>query len=198
MNFSSVKGRFDIHSLFPNKKLIGAEIGVEWGEYSEYLLSTGFFEKFFSIDDWNTEFYDTLDNHNRPLTLDKENPAYLYTLKRLGKFNESTVIREKSSMAVNLFDDNYFDFIYIDSNHTYENVIKDLESWWPKLKDGGMFCGDDYYNGNHGVDWAGKQYTCYFDVKKAVDNFSKIVKKTVNLIPKLENKNKYPNWVIIK
>lgn len=36
------------------------------------------------------------------------------------------------------------DVVYIDGDHSYEAVLKDLESWYPKLKEGGFLCGHDY------------------------------------------------------
>ena len=41
--------------------------------------------------------------------------------------------------------DNFFDYIYIDAEHTYEAVKKDLRAWYPKLKKNGTLFGDDYY-----------------------------------------------------
>ena len=38
----------------------------------------------------------------------------------------------------------YFDWIYIDGNHTYEYVKQDLEGYRPKVKPGGYMAGDDY------------------------------------------------------
>lgn len=46
--------------------------------------------------------------------------------------------------AESYYPDGFFDFVYIDADHTHEAVAADLEAWWPKLKDGGLFCGDDY------------------------------------------------------
>jgi hypothetical protein len=40
--------------------------------------------------------------------------------------------------------DGYFDWIYVDALHTYEAVRDDLAAWWPKLRVGGLFSGDDY------------------------------------------------------
>jgi len=53
------------------------------------------------------------------------------------------VIGKSPEYAEN-FENNYFDFIYIDGDHLYESVIADLKGWWPKLKDGGIMAGDDY------------------------------------------------------
>ena len=44
----------------------------------------------------------------------------------------------------NLFKDNSYDFIYIDADHKYESVIKDVELYLPKLKKGGIIGGHDY------------------------------------------------------
>jgi len=35
------------------------------------------------------------------------------------------------------------DFIYIDGNHEYEYVKKDIEMYWHKIKDGGIMAGHD-------------------------------------------------------
>jgi len=44
------------------------------------------------------------------------------------------------------YPDEFFDFIYIDADHTYEGVKRDLKDWYPKMKAGGVFCGHDYVN----------------------------------------------------
>jgi|SRR3990172_2726393 len=42
------------------------------------------------------------------------------------------------------FPDQYFDFIYIDGDHRLGAVRKDIEIWWPKIRIGGILCGDDF------------------------------------------------------
>jgi hypothetical protein len=41
---------------------------------------------------------------------------------------------------------NDIDFIYIDGNHAYEYVKKDVELYYPKLKSGGILGGHDFVN----------------------------------------------------
>ena len=107
MKTSHIKSRNELHLLLDDKNLIGVEIGVEYGSYSEYLLNTGIFKKLYSIDDWDNEFYDTVDENNEPLRIHSRNLAYLDTIKKLNKFDSSKIIREKSEIAVNLLFLNY-------------------------------------------------------------------------------------------
>ena len=54
------------------------------------------------------------------------------------------IVRDYSVNAAKMFDNEYFDFVYLDGDHGYEAVLKDLEVWYPKLKKYGVMCGDDY------------------------------------------------------
>ena len=44
------------------------------------------------------------------------------------------------------FEDGSVDFVFIDADHTYESVVKDINAWLPKVKKGGMISGHDYLN----------------------------------------------------
>ena len=53
--------------------------------------------------------------------------------------------------AADQFSDDTVDFCYVDAGHSYEAVTNDLTAWWPKLRPGSMFAGDDYTKGYPGV-----------------------------------------------
>ena len=62
-----------------------------------------------------------------------------------------TVIANDSLSEVAKYPDNHFDIVYIDAAHEYEPVKADIDAWLPKVKVGGIICGDDYVAGWPGV-----------------------------------------------
>jgi predicted O-methyltransferase YrrM len=53
-------------------------------------------------------------------------------------------IKMPSVQAAMQFEDNTFDLVFIDANHTYPAVVNDLKAWIPKVKPGGIIAGHDY------------------------------------------------------
>jgi Methyltransferase domain len=49
-----------------------------------------------------------------------------------------------SDDAVSTIDDGSLDFIFIDGNHSYEYVYRDVNNYYSKVKVGGIFAGHDY------------------------------------------------------
>jgi hypothetical protein len=57
---------------------------------------------------------------------------------------KTSVHRMSTVEAAKKFDDCSVDFIWVDAGHEYEDVMADLEAWWPKLKVQGIIGGDDF------------------------------------------------------
>jgi hypothetical protein len=55
-------------------------------------------------------------------------------------------LKISSLSAASKFKDKSIDFVYIDASHEYLDVIKDIKSWMPKVKPGGIIAGHDYAN----------------------------------------------------
>ena len=64
-------------------------------------------------------------------------------LKKLGIYFYVHVINANSDDIFEQIYDNSIDFMFIDGDHRYSQVKKDLDNWWPKIKPGGIFCGHD-------------------------------------------------------
>lgn len=58
------------------------------------------------------------------------------------------VIKSDSIIALSQFPDKYFDWIYLDSSHSYEHTKRELEIAQHKIKPDGLICGHDYTLGN--------------------------------------------------
>ena len=75
----------------------------------------------------------------------KDNKLYEIFSKNIDPIKAHiTPIQGDSADSSKHFDDQSVDFVYIDADHQYESVKKDLESWYPKIKQGGILGGDDY------------------------------------------------------
>ena len=53
-------------------------------------------------------------------------------------------MKMSSKEAASNFEDRSISFLMIDASHKYEDVVEDIEAWFPKLKLGGIISGDDY------------------------------------------------------
>lgn len=161
------------------------EIGVETGDYSEVILKNGRFSTVYSIDSWlefDREVYKDMNN----VPQKEQDKRYRFVLKRLRKFGKkSSVLRVVSEQASVLFKDDTLDFIYVDANHSYGACKKDIELWWPKLREGGIFAGHDFLDG--------KLPTGNFGVKSAVEEFMKRNEQEVFVIP-----DQWPSWYLVK
>lgn len=65
--------------------------------------------------------------------------------KKLLEGEPNVVLRRlTSSQGAKLHEDESLDMVFIDANHSYEEVKKDIELWLPKIKKGGILAGHDY------------------------------------------------------
>lgn len=70
---------------------------------------------------------------------------------RFQKEIENKIILLESGFSTEIathFPDNYFDWIYIDTDHSYETTAAELRLYLPKMKSGGIIAGHDFIIGN--------------------------------------------------
>lgn len=162
--------RLELTSYFEQHRQLnkGVEVGSYKGEFAKEILKK-WNGKLYLIDIWNNHSFNQDD--------------YINIIKNCTdniSSNEERcfMIRSTSSNAVELFNDQSLDFVYIDANHKYEYVKQDLELWFPKLRKGGVFAGHDYLkmdwdNQEDKHIWIGDTYSGEYGVNPAVDEFCK-------------------------
>jgi len=154
MHFYEIPGYFGYAKLYeeiiiniPENETI-IEIGSYFGRSTSYLLSLA--NKLnkkvniISIDTFEGSEEHEQKNFYKDFILNIQNLNLRYPL---------TVLKGKNSDICNFIPDKSVYCVMIDASHDYENVKLDINNWLPKVKSGGLLCGDDY-------DWEG--------VKKAV------------------------------
>jgi len=121
------------------KNGIVAELGVNKGDFSEEILEISKPQKFHLVDAWGSERYH--------LGLRKVIESKFQGQIALGKL----IINQglSTDMAAK-FQDSYFDWIYIDTDHSYEVTKAELQSYKAKMNVGGIIAGHDYTQGNWG------------------------------------------------
>ena len=68
----------------------------------------------------------------------------LHNIEFSGHQQKSIIHEKDSNDAVNDFEDESLDFIFMDTYMNLEQAKKDLNSWYPKVKKGGIFSGHDW------------------------------------------------------
>ncbi|HEV2817558.1 MAG TPA: class I SAM-dependent methyltransferase [Allosphingosinicella sp.] len=148
--------------FFP-KGAVGAEIGVAEGAYSAAILAAAQPAELHLIDPWShLEPGSDLLEGGRLLTgidaaraqgdafeAPPPNPRgdedHARVAARFEGDARVRLHRQYSYKAAAGFDENMFDFVYIDGNHHYEFVLRDLQDFAARLKPDGLLFGHDFF-----------------------------------------------------
>ena len=91
---------------------------------------------------------------------------FIANMKKLGVNRPDYMLWKLDSVSAALtFPNDSLDFVFIDADHAYESVKKDLEVWYNKIKPLGIIGGHDYNNPG---------------VKMAVDEFCQTKKLSIS------------------
>ncbi len=140
---------------------IGVEVGVAEGNSSKDFLDNGL-ETLYSVDAWQT-LNQKGDGGYEQEWHDKN---YADAKERLARFKErSIIIKGLSQEVAEGFENESIGFLYLDGDHSYEGVKRDLEAWVPKVVKGGVIAGHDYLSGEYGVNQAVNEFANKLRVK---------------------------------
>ena len=128
------------------------ELGSWTGRSAAYcvveLMNRKKLGEFYCVDKWQGEVNIAYDE------------AVVKDMKKIFQQNVKPVLSNITMLtmlswnAAKKFEDKSVDFCYVDAGHSYEAVTKDLKAWWPKIRPGADFAGDDYTKGYPGLQQA--------------------------------------------
>ena len=134
------------------KNSVVAEVGTQYGKFAEKILAIAKPKKLHLID-YNFDLFKAEVSQEQK------------TVFQEGIENGTIELHEgDSSTILSNFSDEYFDWIYIDADHAYEGVCKDIDRGYTKVKSDGMMIFNDYTN------WSVCEIMPY-GVAKAVNEF---------------------------
>jgi hypothetical protein len=129
------------------RSLVGVEIGVHVARNSYNIMTMLPIKHLYCIDPYTKYDQEGSAANSNTDTKFIERTAH----KRMKRFGDKiTWIQDYSGLAADRVPDDV-DFVYIDGNHTYENVVEDIELYYPKVKNGGVIGGHDFDGSNKGV-----------------------------------------------
>ena len=159
------------------------EVGIGYGFHAKEILDNSNVEKLFLVDPMcyypNDSFADDVINYGGFEKLVKNINNHLTEHKERYTWHRCPSL----SVTNEQIPDGSIDAIFIDGDHSYEAVSKDLPFWWKKLRKGGWLLGDDYSS-------------CHPGTKKAVDEFAINNKLTTEFLMKYNSTQ--PNYPIYK
>lgn len=187
--------RYSLTKLFRELGLVlGAEIGVARGHFSEILFQKVPNLKLYCIDAWQN-----YDQYNYVRSQEKMEKIFADAKQRLAPF-KCQIIRDWSIAAVKRFEDKSLDFVYIDGAHDYKHAMEDIREWSRKVRKGGIVAGHDYISPEDILKklprYSSDDYNkTNYDVKSAVNDWVK-ENKIKNLF--VFNKDLAPSWFYVK
>lgn len=156
-----------------DQPLVGAEIGVYRGEHAELMLQHLNMKKLYLIDPYVDNDPD-FEGHMKPLVPAAKGIAH----ERLKDYDQVVWIEEKSDIALSDIQD-LLDFVYIDGNHSYKYVMRDIMYYGSIVRHNGWLGGHDYTT----------RKSPLIEVMEAVDDYG----YHADLFPDIGD-GKFPDW----
>jgi len=155
--------RPSLKNLVGRKDIVGAEIGVFLGNNTKTIFENLDIKKLYLIDPYNEDSSIFKNARYRAFVIERQ--AHF----NLESYEDRIIwIKDVSDNIIYYIEDN-FDFVYVDGDHGYSGVIRDLSIFYNLVKNGGIIGGHDF-----DVETDGNQ------VRRAVYDFFAPMKKEVH------------------
>lgn len=118
-----------------------AEIGVKTGRLTWELLQRVPNSHVTAIDSWAP-----YEDHPEWSAQNHEKHEKRFDIRLSSHNGRVTKMKMTSAEASEQIEDASLDLVFIDADHSYEAVKRDIELWLPKVKPGGILAGHDFDN----------------------------------------------------
>lgn len=127
-------GEYVTENIGEYQDVHGVEIGSYAGESAKILL--GFVDSLICVDTWE-DFSSVRSRDDAPAEIEAAFD------KRVGSSPRVTKLKMKSEDAA-AYVNSFVNVVYIDGDHSYESVKRDIELWLPHITRPGFIAGHDY------------------------------------------------------
>lgn len=155
--YQSIEGNMDFEQLYSNAVraakdgAVFVEVGAYKGRSAAYMATEIVNSRkdieFHVVDLWDeATFLRDMDAHPyEPATLAEFEKNVLPVNDKICRYQDD------SAHAAEPFEETSVDFVFIDGDHRYEGVKRDILAWLPKVKPGGVIAGHDHTHEYPGV-----------------------------------------------
>jgi predicted O-methyltransferase YrrM len=119
------------------------EVGVWKGHSVSYLAKTNPGKSIYAVDLFDKSYQ--FAGKELDAQVPKVYQTYNDTLNSTNTRELIEDIQGYSWECADKFEDSGVDFVFIDADHSYDAVVKDINAWYPKVRAGGILAGHDYY-----------------------------------------------------
>jgi len=129
--------RNNFFKLLPNNS-IGAELGVLHGVNAISLYHTIKPKKMYLVDKWEFRQFPIMSWGDYYLEVEQK---FAYEVEK----GIVELVRQDDIKWLSSLENNHLDWLYLDTAHTYEQTVAEINAALPKIKKGGAFGFHDFY-----------------------------------------------------
>ena len=132
-----------------------AEIGIWKSDTVKTILNNkpNCLEEYWAIDPWLRK-NDLAYGHYCTQTQEEWDELYFTCCKLMLNSSVLRVFRMNHEKASMLFPEQYFNLVFLDTDHFFEPACSEIDYWLPLVKTGGLLTGHDYISRTPGVKMA--------------------------------------------
>jgi len=140
-----ISTRLDLLSLV-DKQCKMVELGVFRGEFAKDIIQIIRPSELFLVDIWDGEMGSGNKDGDNYVKITDMKSIYLNLIHQTKPYNNIHVVRSDTVSFLRSCEENYFDAIYVDADHSEQAVYNDMIESFRVIRPGGYLMGHDYHH----------------------------------------------------